>query len=78
MPQVATALAAVALVFFAKIYLRVRNAHFDFLSTLICPLGLPVYAYLLRRSRLSHQQGSVSWKGRTYSSARASGVASKG
>jgi glycosyltransferase involved in cell wall biosynthesis len=78
MPQVAIALAAVALVFFAKIYLRVRKAHFDFLSTLISPLGLPVYVYLLRRSRLSHQQGSVSWKGRTYSSARASGVASKG
>jgi hypothetical protein len=78
MPQVAVALAAVALIFFLKIYLRVRKAHFDFLSTLISPLGLPVYAYLLRRSRLSHQQGSVIWKGRTYSGAPPSGVASKG
>lgn len=78
MPQVAVALAAVALIFFLKIYVRVRKAHFDSLSTLISPLGLPVYAYLLRRSRLSHQQGSVSWKGRTYSGAPASGVASKG
>jgi glycosyltransferase involved in cell wall biosynthesis len=78
MPQIAVALAAVALIFFAKTYLRVRKAHFQFLSTLISPLGLPVYAYLLRRSRLSHQQGSVIWKGRTYSGAPPSGVASKG
>jgi glycosyltransferase involved in cell wall biosynthesis len=71
---IALGLGAVALITFAHIYLRVHKAHFDILSTLISPLGLPVYAYLLRRSRLCHQQGSVRWKGRTYSGAHASGI----
>lgn len=76
--HIAAGLAAVAALTFGHIYLRVRNAHFDILSTLISPLGLPVFAYLLRRSRLSHQQGSVVWKGRVYAGAAASEAASKG
>jgi len=79
--NIALGLGAVSLVAFGHIYLRVRKAHFDILSTLISPLGLPVFAYLLRRSRLCHKQGSVVWKGRVYSGATggvASGVANKG
>jgi hypothetical protein len=76
--QIALWLALVSLLSFGHIYWRVRRAHFDLLSTLISPLGLPVFAYLLRRSRLCHRQGSVMWKGRTYSGAQAGGVASKG
>ena len=72
---IAAALALVSLISFAHIYLRVRKAHFALLSTFISPLGLPVYAYLLRRSRLFHAQGSVIWKGRTYSGTQASGDA---
>jgi glycosyltransferase involved in cell wall biosynthesis len=75
---IAAGLAGVSLITFSHIYWRVRKAHFDPLSTIISPLGLPVFAYLLRRSRLCHRQGSVSWKGRTYSGAQAGGVASKG
>jgi glycosyltransferase involved in cell wall biosynthesis len=72
--QIAAGLGFISLVTFGYIYLRVRRAHFDILSTLISPLGLPVFAYLLRRSRLCHRQGSVSWKGRTYSGAQAGGA----
>jgi hypothetical protein len=28
--------------------------------------GLPIYAYLLLRSKRAHGKGTVSWKGRTY------------
>ncbi len=45
---------------------RVRKAHFDPVSTLLAPLGLPLFAYLLRRSRICHSRGSVIWKGREY------------
>jgi hypothetical protein len=30
--------------------------------------GIPVFSYLLLRSRLSHKRGNVNWKGRTYDS----------
>jgi hypothetical protein len=29
--------------------------------------GMPMFAYLLLRSKRAHANGSVSWKGRTYS-----------
>jgi len=74
--SIAAGLAAVSLVTFGVIYWRVRRAHFDILSTLVSPLGLPVFAYLLRRSRLCHKQGMVRWKGRTYSGVPAGDVTS--
>jgi glycosyltransferase involved in cell wall biosynthesis len=74
--SIAAGLGAVSLVTFSVIYWRVRRAHFDILSTLLSPLGLPVFAYLLRRSRLCHKQGIVRWKGRTYSGAPAGDVTS--
>jgi len=73
---VAAGLAGVALIVLAKIYLRISKAHFDLASTLMSPLGLPVFAYLLRRSRLSYKQGIVRWKGRTYTGASGREVAS--
>jgi glycosyltransferase involved in cell wall biosynthesis len=45
---------------------RVRRAHFSWQANALSPAGLPLFAYLLLRSRLSYQQGSVRWKGRTY------------
>jgi len=35
---------------------------------MLSPLGAPLFAYLLLRSRLSHKRGSVAWKGREYGS----------
>jgi glycosyltransferase involved in cell wall biosynthesis len=46
---------------------RIRRAHFSWPSTLLALFGLPMFAYLLLRSKHAHADGSVSWKGRTYS-----------
>src|SRR5207302_7082125 len=56
-------LAAVVYGFFMK---RVRRAHFCWDANAASLLGLPLFAYLLWRSRVSYKRGSVSWKGRTY------------
>ncbi len=45
---------------------RVRRAHFSFGISLLAIAGLPVYAYLLRRSRVYYKSGGVTWKGRSY------------
>lgn len=45
---------------------RVHRAHFSFAISLLAIAGLPVYAYLLRRSRLYYKYGGITWKGRSY------------
>ncbi|HEU5452770.1 MAG TPA: glycosyltransferase [Terriglobales bacterium] len=47
-------------------YRRVRAAHSGALNTLLSPLGIPIFSYLLLRSAWKHRRGTVSWKGRTY------------
>jgi glycosyltransferase involved in cell wall biosynthesis len=47
-------------------YRRISSAHFSWSSTLLGILGLPVFSYLLVRSKLRHASGDISWKGRTY------------
>jgi glycosyltransferase involved in cell wall biosynthesis len=50
------------------VYLRIRTAHFAAFNNLIAiAFGLPVFAYLLLRSKKAHADGHVSWKGRAYS-----------
>jgi glycosyltransferase involved in cell wall biosynthesis len=44
----------------------VRRAHFAWKAALLAPIGLPMFAYLLLRSKRAHARGTVSWKGRTY------------
>jgi molybdopterin-guanine dinucleotide biosynthesis protein A len=48
---------------------RIRRAHFAWDANLLALLGLPVFVSLLLDSQLSHRQGSVTWKGRTYGAA---------
>ena len=64
--RAALAAALVATPTSVRLLRRVRKAHFDWFSTMLAPLGLPLFAYLLRRSRISHKEGSVPWKGRVY------------
>jgi len=47
-------------------FIRISRAHFRWDATLLAPLGLPLFSYLLLCSKLSHRAGNVSWKGRTY------------
>jgi glycosyltransferase involved in cell wall biosynthesis len=46
--------------------LRVSTARFSWGSNVLAILGLPVFSYLLLRSKLRYMRGEVSWKGRTY------------
>jgi hypothetical protein len=48
-------------------YQRIRRAHFSGDATVLALLGLPLFSFLLLRSKLFHDQGKVSWKGRSYS-----------
>jgi glycosyltransferase involved in cell wall biosynthesis len=49
------------------IYRRIRAAHFKAANNLIAmAFGLPMFAYLLLRSRNAYKRGQVSWKGRVY------------
>jgi hypothetical protein len=45
---------------------RVARAHFSWGATALAIFGLPLFSYLLLRSKLFHSRGEVSWKGRTY------------
>jgi glycosyltransferase involved in cell wall biosynthesis len=49
-------------------FARIRNAHFDWVNTLISPAGLPLFVLLLLRSHRHHLNNRVSWKGRDYGS----------
>jgi len=64
-PALTAATLAVTLYFF--FLRRIRRAHFSWEANALSLLGLPLFSYLLFRSRLSYKKGSVSWKGRTYS-----------
>jgi hypothetical protein len=59
----AAALCVVLLTFFSR---RIRAAHFLWDANLLAIFGLPIFSYLLLRSRLSHKRNKVSWKGRSY------------
>lgn len=46
---------------------RLRRANFDSAMTFLGALfGMPMFAYLLLRSKRAHANGDVNWKGRTY------------
>jgi hypothetical protein len=50
---------------------RLRRANFDLTMEFLGALfGMPMFAYLLLRSKRAHAKGNVSWKGRTYSDNR--------
>ena len=49
------------------VYRRIRAAHFTTANNLLAiAVGLPMFAYLLLRSKKAHAKGQVSWKGRSY------------
>jgi len=64
------ALAAVSWALFLK---RILRAHFAWDATALAVLGLPLFSWLLLRSKRKHEQGRVSWKGRLYGGAAQAG-----
>jgi glycosyltransferase involved in cell wall biosynthesis len=65
-PLTASLLALAALALYLLFLRRIGKAHFAWDSTLLAFFGLPVFSYLLLRSTLSYEKGSVMWKGRRY------------
>jgi Glycosyl transferase family 2 len=63
---VALVVPAVTSMFMLFLFRRIRQAHFSWDATVLAFLGLPLFSYLLLRSKLSYKRGKVSWKGRTY------------
>jgi glycosyltransferase involved in cell wall biosynthesis len=64
----AAAAAILAATIYGFLLNRIRRAHFSWDANALSPAGLPLFAYLLVRSRISHREGHVRWKGRTYGS----------
>jgi glycosyltransferase involved in cell wall biosynthesis len=60
--------AIVAAVVYGVFMQRVRKAHFRWDCNLLALFGLPLFSYLLLRSRIFHSRGKVTWKGRVYAS----------
>jgi len=59
--------AGITCVLFSTLFFaRIRKAHFSWDSTLLAIFGLPLFFYLLLRSKLFYRRGKISWKGRTY------------
>jgi GT2 family glycosyltransferase len=65
-PRIAAVAVGVFLVMYAFLLARIRRAHFDWDATLLSIFGLPLFSWLLLRSKIFHRRGNVSWKGRTY------------
>lgn len=68
-PYIAVAAAAVGVVRWAAFLVRIRRAHFDWLSDLLALFGLPLFAILLIHSSIRHKRGPIRWKGRQYGQA---------
>jgi len=60
---IAALLATILLGFLFK---RIRRAHFYWDANVLSVFGLPLFSYLLLRSKSSYKRSRVSWKGRTY------------
>jgi glycosyltransferase involved in cell wall biosynthesis len=56
---------------FVYLVTRLKRANFTWAKEILGALfGVPMFAYLLLRSKRAHAKGSVAWKGRTYSDKR--------
>lgn len=70
-PMVAVNLALLSLLLYCNFYARIRRAHASFSSNLLAYFGLPLFAFLLLRSRRMHRRGALVWKGRSYKATKA-------
>jgi len=70
-PALMTAILTVVL--YGFLLMRIRRAHFSWDANLLALIGLPVFSYLLLRSRITYEKGTVSWKGRHYAGNRVRG-----
>ena len=64
--QSAAVTATLGAILYSLFLTRIRRAHFSWDANLLALFGLPLFSYLLLRSKTLYQSGKVSWKGRTY------------
>ncbi len=64
--RVGIVLCLLALVLYAFLMKRIRQAHFPRGANALSLFGLPIFSYLLLRSAISYKRGRVNWKGRRY------------
>ena len=67
----AATLTAAMYILFLK---RIRRAHSSWDGNVFSLVGLPLFSYLLLRSKMAHMNGTVSWKGRRYAENRSSAI----
>jgi glycosyltransferase involved in cell wall biosynthesis len=65
--QSAVVAAMLSVILYTLFVTRVRRANFHWEANILSLLGLPLFAYLLLRSKSAHAKGSVPWRGRKYS-----------
>ena len=65
-PRTAIVAGGVTVVLAAFFLKRIRRAHFSWDADILSLIGLPLFSYLLLRSRLFYKRGNVTWKGRSY------------
>jgi glycosyltransferase involved in cell wall biosynthesis len=70
---VAIASGVLAMVLGISFFRRIRRAHFSWDANVVSLIGLPIFSYLLLRSRLFHKKGKVTWKGRHHTGVITSG-----
>jgi len=68
--QTSPAIGILSVILLGFLLNRIRKAHFPWDANCLALIGLPVFSYLLFRSRIAYQKGSVSWKGRNYAANR--------
>jgi hypothetical protein len=56
----------IAVILYGFLLRRIRRAHFAWDATALSLFGLPLFVYLLLRSKLSYDTDNVVWKGRHY------------
>jgi glycosyltransferase involved in cell wall biosynthesis len=66
LPAVALAMLLLALAVMASFWMRIRRAHSSAFTNALSIVGLPIFSYLLLRSRSFHRKNMVYWKGREY------------
>jgi glycosyltransferase involved in cell wall biosynthesis len=69
-PRFAVPAGASALVLYLLFVKRIRRAQFNWQANALALLGLPLFSYLLLRSRTAYRTGNVVWKGRAYDPAK--------
>jgi glycosyltransferase involved in cell wall biosynthesis len=65
--QPAAVAGMIGLILYVVFLARIRRAHFSWDADILAFFGLPLFSYLLLRSKRVHANRKVHWKGRTYS-----------